>query len=332
MQFDPLKRRAFIRLLGGAAAWPLAARAQQPPYPVIGFLSSASPALYATRLRAFRRGLKEAGYVEGESVEIEYRWAEGQNSRLPGLAAELVDRRVAVLVAAGGTPGAVVAKAATATIPIVFGVAADPVETGLVASLNRPGGNLTGVTNLNLEVGPKRLELLHEAVPAATSMALLVNPTSSSIAEPFSRLLEGAARVLGLRLHILRASTERDLDTVFTTLAQLRPGGLVIQPDVFFTDRREQIAALALRHTVPSVSGYREFVAAGGLMSYGSSESDYYRLVGIYAGKILSGEKPSDLPVQQSTKVELIINLNTAKALGLTLPLPLIGRADEVIE
>jgi ABC-type uncharacterized transport system substrate-binding protein len=328
-----MKRREFIAVLGGAAvAWPLGARAQQAAVPVIGFLSNASPDAYTIRLRAFRQGLKEAGYVEGQNVEIEYRWAEGHNSRLPALAAELVRRQVAVMVAAGGTPAAVVAKAATATIPIVFGVAVDPVETGLVTSLNRPGGNLTGVTNLNVEVGPKRLELVHELLPTATIIAVLVNPTSPNIAELFSRTMQQAARALGLQLHILHASTDRDFDAVFESVLQLRAGALVISPDVFFTARREQLAALSLRHAVPAIYQYRPFAAAGGLMSYGSDETEYYRLVGIYAGRVLKGEKPADLPVVQSTKVELIINLKTAEALGITIPLPLIGRADEVIE
>jgi putative tryptophan/tyrosine transport system substrate-binding protein len=326
-----MRRRDFITLMGGAAAWPLVARAQQSAMPVIGFLSNASPDPYALRLAAFRQGLTEAGYVERQNVEIEYRWAEGQNDRLPTLAAELVHRQVAVIVAAGGSPSAVVAKAATATIPIVFGVAVDPVEVGLVASLSRPGGNLTGVTNLNVEVGPKRLEVLHELVPTATIIAVLMNPTSPT-AEPFLRALQPAARALGLQLHVVHASTDRDFDAVFATLVQLRVGALLISPDTFFNTWSERLATLALQHAVPAAYQYRPFAAAGGLMSYGSDQTEYYRLVGIYAGKILKGEKPADLPVVQSTKVELIINLKTAKALGLTVPLPLLGRADEVIE
>jgi len=328
-----MKRREFITLLGGAAAaWPLAARAQQAAVPVIGFLSSASADVYAIRLRAFRQGLKEAGYVEGQNVEIEYRWGEGHNDRLPAFAAELVRREVTVIAAAGGTPSALAAKAATATIPIVFGVAVDPVEVGLVASLNRPGGNLTGVTNLNAEVGPKRLELLHELLPAATIIAVLVDPTSPTLAEAFLRDLQAAARALGVRLHVLHATSERDFDAVFATVAQVRASALIIGPGILFVARSEQLAVLATRHAVPTVFQYRPFAAAGGLLSYGSNETEFYRLVGIYAGRILKGEKPADLPVQQSTKVELIINLKTARAPSLTIPLPLLGRADEVIE
>jgi putative ABC transport system substrate-binding protein len=248
------------------------------------------------------------------------------------LAAELVHRQVDVLVAGGGTPSAVAAKAATATIPIVFAVGVDPVKIDLVASLNRPGGNLTGITDLNLELGPKRLELLHELIPTATIFALLVNPTSPSISEPVSRALKAAASTLGLQLHVLQASTEQDFDRVFSALVQLRAGGLVIGPDVFFTSRIELLAELSVRHAVPAIYEFREFAAAGGLISYGADETEFHRLVGTYAGKILKGDKPADLPVVQSTKVELVINLKTAKALGISVPLPLIGRADEVIE
>ena len=328
-----MRRRDFITLLGGTAfAWPLAARAQQPALPVIGFLSTASPDSYAIRLRAFRQGLKDAGYVEGQNVTIEYRWAEGQNNRLPALAADLVHRQVDAIVAGGGTPSAVAAKAATAAIPIVFEVATDPVKIGFVARLDKPGGNLTGVANLNVEIGPKRLELMHELLPSVTVIAVLVNPANPALFEPFVRSLQTAASGLGLELHILNASTERELDTVFATLVQLKAGALVIGPDVFFNSHIEQIAALAIGHAVPAVYQYRPFVEAGGLLSYGSDEAETYHQVGIYAGRILKGEKPADLPVVQSAKVELIINLKTAKALGLTIPLPLLGRADEVIE
>jgi putative ABC transport system substrate-binding protein len=329
-----VRRRAFISLLGGTpVAWPLAARAQQSrPTPVIGFLSGSSADLYSDRLRTFRQGLKEAGYVEGTNVAIDYLWAEGENDRLPALVEQLVDRQVSVIIAAGGTPSALAAKAATTTIPIVFGVAVDPVEVGLVTSLNRPGGNLTGVTNLNAEVGPKRLELLHELLPKATSIAVLVDPTSPTLAEAFLRDLEPAARTLGVQLHTLDATTERDFDAVFASLAQLRAAALIIGPGAFFAVHSAQLAALTVHHRMPAVFQYRPFAAAGGLLSYGSSETEYYRLVGNYAGKILKGDKPGDLPVQQSTKVELIVNLKTARALGLTVPLTLLGRADEVIE
>jgi putative tryptophan/tyrosine transport system substrate-binding protein len=327
-----MRRRDFIKVMAGSAvAWPLAARAQQTLLPVIGFLSTVSPNVFALRLRAFHQGLKEAGYVEGQNVEIEYQWAEEQSNRLPVLAAELVQRRVAVITA-GGTPSALAAKGATATIPIVFEVAVDPVELGLVASLKLPGANITGVTNLNVETGPKKLELLHELMPTATIIAVLVDPTSRSLAEQFLRGLQAAAPTLGMQLHVLNASTERDLDAVFATLAQLRAAALVIGPNLFFIAHVEQLAALALRHAVPTIFQYRPFVVAGGLMSYGANETDNYRLVGIYAGRILKGEKPADLPVVQSAKVELIINLKTAKTLGLNIPNTLIGRADEVIE
>jgi ABC-type uncharacterized transport system substrate-binding protein len=327
-----MKRREFITLLGGAVvAWPLAARAQQ-QMPVIGFLGSETPELWVRRLRAFHRGLGETGYVEDRNVTIKYRWAEGHNDRLPALAADLVRRQVTVIATPNSTPAALAARAATATIPIVFAVAVDPVEVGLVASLNRPGGNLTGITSLNVEVGPKRLELLHEAVPTATIVALLVNPTSPTLAQSTAKNLGATARTLGLQMHVLHASTERDFETVFASLLQLRAGALVIGPDALFNSRLEQLAALALRHAVPTVYQFREFPVAGGLMSYGTSITDAYRQVGVYTGRILKGDKPAGLPVQQLAKVELVINLKTAKALGLTFPITLLGRADEVIE
>jgi putative ABC transport system substrate-binding protein len=332
MQIGQLNRREFIALVGGAAAWPLVAHAQQSAMPVIGFLGTISPDRWASRLHAFRQGLSETGYVEGRNVGIEYRWAEGQNDRLPALAADLVRRQVSVIVAPESTPAAFAAKAATTTIPIVFSVGVDPVAVGLVASLNRPGGNLTGVTNLNAEILPKRLELMHELVPTATTIALLVNPSNPLVAETESRDAQTAARTLGLQLHVLHASTDRDFDTVFASLAQMRAVALVINTDVFFNSRSEQLAALALRHTVPAIFQYREFVASGGLMSYGTSTTDVFRQVGIYTSRLLRGESPADLPVQQVTKIELIINLKTARTLGLTVPLSLLGRADEVIE
>jgi len=332
MQIGQLNRREFIALVGGAAAWPLVAHAQQSAMPVIGFLGTISPDRWASRLHAFRQGLSETSYVEGRNVGIEYRWAEGQFDRLPALAADLVRRQVSVIAAPESTPAAFAAKAATTTIPIVFSVGVDPVAVGLVASLNRPGGNLTGVTNLNAEILPKRLELMHELVPTATTIALLVNPSNPLVAETESRDAQTAARTLGLQLHVLHASTDRDFDTVFASLAQMRAVALVINTDVFFNSRSEQLAALALRHTVPAIFQYREFVASGGLMSYGTSTTDVFRQVGIYTSRLLRSESPADLPVQQVTKIELIINLKTARTLGLTVPLSLLGRADEVIE
>jgi putative ABC transport system substrate-binding protein len=327
-----MTRREFITLFGGTAAtWPLAARAQQRAMPVIGFLGSTSLQGYTARLRAFAQGLKEEGYIEGQNVAVEYRLAEDHDDRLPVLAAELVHRPVTV-IAAGGSPSSVAAKAATATIPIVFETASDPVTLGLVASLNRPGGNLTGVTNLNVEVGQKRLELLRELLPAATVIAVLVNPSAPAITEQFVGALQAAAPALGMQLHVLHASTDRDLDTVFADLGQLRADALVIGPYLFFNSRMEQLGALSLRHAVPAIFTYRPFVAAGGLLSYGANETETYRLLGIYTGKILKGANPGDLPVQRSTKVELIINLKTAKALGIAIPLALSGRADELIE
>jgi putative ABC transport system substrate-binding protein len=325
-----VKRREFIVLLGStAASWPLAARAQQPAVPVIGFLNGGSPDGYEPMVDAFHQGLKEIGYVEGRNVLVEYRWAEGHYDRLPALAADLV-RRQAMVIAAN-TPAAPAAKAATTTIPIVFVTASDPVAAGYVASLNRPGGNLTGVALLNVEIGSKRLEVLHELVPTATVMALLINPTNPN-AEAQLGDMQAAARTLGLQLHVLHASTDRDFETAFATLVQLRVGALVIGADAFFVDRSKQLAALALRHVVHAISITREFVVAGGMMSYGGGLRDPYRLMGVYTGRILKGEKPADLPVQQVTKVELIINMKTAKALGLTVPITLLGRADEVIE
>ena len=326
-----MRRRDFISALGAAAAWPLAAWAEPSAIPVIGFLGGTSPDLFAGPLRAFREGLSEAGRVEGRNVAIEYRWAEGRNDRLPALAAELIRRPVDV-IATITTPGALVAKAATTTIPIVFAIGSDPVRDNLVASLNRPGGNVTGATALTVEPGPKRLELLHELLPTAKNIALLVNPNNPTLAEAQSRELPAAARTLGLELHTLNASSENEINDAFASLAKLRAGAVLITADGLFTSYSKQLAALALRYAVPAIYQNRAFAAAGGLLSYGGSTADAWRLAGVYAGRILNGEKPADLPAQQSTKVELFLNLKTAKALGLEVPPTLLARADEIIE
>jgi putative ABC transport system substrate-binding protein len=312
------------------AAWPRAARTQQPAMPVIGFLHAGSPEAYTSMITAFRQGLKEAGYVEGHKVAIEYRWAEGHYDRLPALAADLVRRQVAEIVTVG-TPAALAAKAASSTIPIVILVGVDPVQIGLVASLNRPGGNVTGLAALTVEVAAKRLEVLHELLPTSAALALLVNP-NNPLTEPETKGVRDAARSLGLQLHVLDASTEGEIDAAFEKLIELRAGGLLVSVDAFLTTQRAQIVALAARHAVPAIYGYRAFPVAGGLMSYGLDPADAYRQVGTYAGKILKGTKPADLPVQQVARVEFVINLKTAKTLGLTFPITLLGRADEVIE
>jgi putative ABC transport system substrate-binding protein len=325
-----LPRRDFITLLGGTAAWPLAARSQQPALPVVGFLNSSSSWESRALVAAFVRGLGEADFTEGRNVLIDYRWAEGHYERLPTLAADLV-RRQANVIAAMGTPAAPAARAATGTIPIVFRIGVDPVELGLVASLNRPGSNLTGVVSLNVELEQKRLELLHELVPSATTMAALINSTSPN-AETQTRDLQAAAIALGLQLHILGASSERDFENILETVIGLKAGALSIAADPYLGGQHERLGAMTLRHAIPAVHAQREFAEAGGLMSYGGSTAEPYHLSGLYCGRILKGEKPADLPVQQTTKVDLIINLKTAKALGLTVPITLLGRADEVIE
>jgi putative tryptophan/tyrosine transport system substrate-binding protein len=325
-----VKRRAFIALLGGAAAaWPLAARAQQ--MPVIGYLHSGSSSPYAHLVATFRQGLKETGYVEGQNVAIEFRWAEGRYDRLPALAADLVGRRVALIVTGGGDPPPLAAKSATSTIPIVFTSSSDPVKLGLVHSLNRPGGNVTGVHLFTSLLGTKRLELLQQLLPVSTSIAVLVNPENPN-ADVAATELQDAARTLGESISLVRASTETEIDAVFTTLGDRRVSALPVITDPFFLARRDQFVSLAARHLVPTIYAQREFVAAGGLISYGVSLADGYRQVGAYAGRILKGEKPADLPVVQPTKFETVINLKTAKALGLTVPDQLLALADEVIE
>jgi len=328
-----MRRRDFVSILcSSVATWSLAARAQPAAMQVVGILATASPDSNAARLRAFREGLQTSGYVEGQNVKINYSWAEEDSGRLPELAAQFVRQRVTVLVSAGGTASALAAKTATTSIPIIFGIAGDPVALGLVTSLNRPGGNVSGITSLNLEVTPKKLQLLHELLPSATVMGLLVNPSVADLAEPAIRLSQDAARASGVQLHVLRVTGEHELDAVFATAKNLHAGALAIAPDNLFSAHSDELAALSLHYALPSVYQFHRFVAAGGLMSYGSSETEYYRLVGDYTGRVLKGAKPADLPVQQSTVVQLLINLKTAKALGITVPISLLGRADEVIE
>src|SRR5262245_1525576 len=327
-----MHRRDFIKVIAGSAAvWSLTARAQQPAMPVVGFVNAAPAKGYEPHLSAFLKGLSEVGYVDGQNVTIEYRWAENQSDRVPAMVADLVHRQVTV-IAATGTPASLAAKAATTTIPIVFTILGDPMQLGLVTSLNRPGGNVTGVTQTNVEIAPKLLQLLHELVPTASVMALLVNPANPSLAEPNTKELQAAARTLGLELHVLNSSTERDFNGVFAKVVQLQAGGLVIGADPLFSSRSDQLAVLALRHAVPTVYQNRDFAVAGGLLSYGADFRETYRLAGNYIGRVLKGEKPADLPVQQATKVELYINLKTAKALGITVPQSVQSRADEVIE
>jgi putative ABC transport system substrate-binding protein len=326
-----MKRRAFIALLGIAAASPRAARAQRPVLPVVGLLGAGSPQSDAFRVAAVRQGLSEAGYVEGRNVAFEYRWAENDYERLPALAAELARRKVAVIVAIGGVTSAVAAKSTTSTIPIVFEMGGDPVKSGLVSSLNRPGGNITGVTFLISTLVAKQFEILHETVPKAELIGFLANPTLADAGTNRKNAL-AAAESIGQKLLVVEAGTDRELEAAFATLAQQRAGALVVLVEPFFISRRAKIVELAARQKLPAIYTLREFVVAGGLMSYGTSVTEALHLSGLYAGRILKGEKPADLPVQQSTKVEFILNLKTARTLGLTVPLPLLGRADEVIE
>jgi len=324
-----MKRREFLTLAGGAVALaPLVAQAQQRAMPKIGFLGIE---FHSVVVAEVRRGLSESGYSEGQNLAIEYRWAEGRMDRLPALAADLVRTRVAVIIA-DASPAAAAAKAATATVPIVFNTGADPVAAGFVESLNRPGGNLTGATILLAEIVPKHFELLREMLPAAKTVAFLYNPSNRTIAGPITKGAQEAAGSLGFKIDTLQASTEREIDNAYARLDQMHPDGLVIGPDVYFTARSKRLAALSLQHSVPAIYHERSFAEAGGLMSYGVNVGDAYRLLGVYAARILKGEKPADLPVQRATKVELVVNLKTAKILGVTVPLPLSGRADEIIE
>jgi putative tryptophan/tyrosine transport system substrate-binding protein len=327
-----MKRREFMTLLSGAAAWPLAARAQQPAMPVVGFLHAASPDTITDRLRAFRQGLKEIGFIEGENVAIEHRWAENQFDRLPALAAELVRRQVAVIVTTGSPAAALAAKGATTTIPLVFSVPEDPVRSGLVISLARPGGNATGINFFSIELVAKRLEILREMVPTTTRIAVLINPTDAEAAETMLKAMEAATRTMGLQIQVLKANTSHEIDAAFATFARERPDALLVSGGPFLLSRRVQLALLTARYAVPASYGAREYVEIGGLMSYSANIADAYRQVGVYAGRILKGAKPADLPVMQSTKFELVINAQAARVLGLTVPPALLALADEVIE
>jgi len=326
-----MRRRKFISLLGAAAAWPLTARAQQPAMPVIGFLNAQSADSVSSAVDAFRQGLNETGYTEGRNVAIEYRWADGRGDRLSALASDLVQRRVAVIAATGGDPAALAVKRATATLPVVFTMGGDPVALGLVASLNRPGGNITGISQLTVLLDPKRLETLRELLPGIAVIAVLRNPSNAN-AETQVSSLHAAERRLGIELRFVTAANAREIDAAFAALAELRVGALMVASDPFFNASRHQIVAQAARLAMPTIFHQREFVHAGGLMSLGTSVNDMYRLAGVYTGRILKGEKPADLPVQQSTKVELVINLKTAKVLGIAVPPAVVARADEVIE
>jgi putative tryptophan/tyrosine transport system substrate-binding protein len=327
-----MRRRDFITLIGSAATWPLAAQAQQPAMPVIGFLHSASASTFAEHMLAFHKGLGEAGYVDGQNVTVEYRWAEGQNETLPALAADMVRRRAAVIVTPISTPATLAAKAATSTIPIVFVIGADPVKIGLVASLNKPGGNATGISDIGVQLGAKRLAFLHELLPNAARFAALVNPDNPGITEPFVSELQIAASAIGRKIEVVTASTNSGIDTAFATIVKMRADAFLISPEALFVTRRVQLLTLAARHALPALYHRREFADAGGLMSYGSSFAEQFRQTGLYAGRILKGEKPSDMPVQLPTKFEFVINLQTAKTLGIQFPPALLARADEVIE
>jgi putative ABC transport system substrate-binding protein len=327
-----MRRREFIAGIGSAVAWPLAARAQQAGKPLIGFLHSASASAFAEHIPAFHKGLNEAGYVDGQNVTVEYRWAEFHNETLPALAADLVRRGAAVIVTPISTPATVAAKAATSTIPIVFVIGADPVKMGLVTSLNRPGGNATGISDIGVQLGAKRLALLHELLPNATRFAALVNPDNPGITEPFVAELQTAASVIGRKLEIVTASTNSGIDTAFAKLVKMRADAFLISPEALFVARRSQLLTLAARHAVPALYHRREFADAGGLMSYGSSFADQFRQTGIYAGRILKGENPAEMPVQLPTRFEFVINLQTARTLSIQIPAALLARADEVIE